>query len=57
VAGAEQLEVLVREALAAGRPALPPSVRRELARLFLLDGRRDRAVGGRTAPHAGKGAP
>jgi hypothetical protein len=55
VAGAEQLEVLVREALAAGRPALPPSVRRELARL-LLDGGCNRAVGGRTAPHVGEGS-
>jgi hypothetical protein len=54
VAGAEQLEAVVREALAAGRPALPHSVRRELARL-LLDGGRDRAVGGRTARHAGEG--
>jgi alpha-beta hydrolase superfamily lysophospholipase len=55
VAGAEQLEALVREALAAGRPALPRSVRRELARL-LLDGGRDRAVGGHTARHAGEGS-
>jgi hypothetical protein len=55
VAGAEQLEVLVREALAAGRPALPLSVRHELARL-LLDGGRDSAVGARTARHGGEGS-
>jgi len=55
VAGPDQLEVLVHEALAAGRPALPRSVRRELARQ-LLDGGRDCAVGARTARHGGEGA-